>query len=145
MGRVGRTGTAASLLLAVGGCTAGAPETAIDDAYPRLEETVSSIRADADVIFTTSGDDPTAGMATAHQELYDVPSRDPLTWHFYLTDIGTTSGGNPQAHTVGGCLEIVDAGGKADASAFPCPASVQRESHTYLDFDINLLTGEPWD
>ncbi|MBC9226924.1 hypothetical protein GL325_11340 [Aeromicrobium sp. 636] len=136
---------AAALLLAVGGCSTGDPETAVDDAYPRLEETVSAIRADADVIFAQSGDDPTAGMATAHQELYDVPSRDPLTWRFYLSDIGTTSGGNPQAHLVGGCLEIVDADGETAASAFRCPASVQREFHTYLDFDINLLTGEPWD
>ncbi|MBC9226923.1 hypothetical protein GL325_11335 [Aeromicrobium sp. 636] len=150
MGWATRTTTAAVLAAAVlGGCeNRSSDEKAIDNATETLRERAAEIIEEAEFVLVDRGlgdKDPTTGMATAFPELVDVPSRDPITWIFYLHEVGSSGGWMETTSVqVGGCLRIVDDRGDLENTAIRCSTLPQERRRLPIDTEIDVLTGEPW-
>lgn len=150
MGWVSSVTVAAVLAAAVlGGCQGRTPEEkAVDNATEEIRARADEITLDAERILVDDalGDkDPTTGMGTTYPELVEVPSRDPLTWVFYLHEVGASDSWMDTADVqVGGCLRIVDDGGDLEYTAVRCSPSVQEKRQEYFDVEIDVLTGEQW-
>ncbi|MTB89470.1 hypothetical protein H9L21_15175 [Aeromicrobium senzhongii] len=145
-----RAGVSAAVVVAVlSGCESrSSDEKAIDNATETLRERAAEIIEEAEFVLVDRGlgdKDPTAGMATAFPELVDVPSRDPLTWIFYLHDAGTGGGWMETTSVqVGGCLQIIDDGADLQTTAVRCPKSAPEWRKKHFKVEIDVLTGEPW-
>ena len=145
-----RVATAAVLAAVVlSGCgnessTERATENAAEDLRARVDEIVRD--AERILVDRALGDaDPTTGMGTTYPELVDVPSRRPLTWLFYLYEVGQPGGwGETTSVNVGGCLEIIETTGDPRVTAVRCPESAQQARKHFYDVEIDVLTGEPW-
>lgn len=136
-----------SVAVVLSGCARGtADERATEDATGRITASAEEIVEDAErALQRGDGSDPTTGLGTVHPELYDVPSRDPLTWRFYLHDVGSSGGWGETTIQVGGCLEVVDGANGPETAAIRCPEEAQTITRKYYDVEIDVLTGEPWE